>query len=70
MPVAALTPVLNDLLHKEGMGSSSYPQRQSLSITTDSANVGPITSDYLRHSSLIPQQLSSSSATVDDVSKE
>lgn len=59
MPLAALTPVLNDLLHKDGGSSSSYPSQQQ----NDSTN----TTDYLRKPSIIPNQVSSSSS-IDDVS--
>ena len=62
MPLAALTPVLNDLLHKDGSSSSPYPQHRS-SISTDSSN----NADYLRKPSIIPNQLASSSS-IDDVS--
>jgi hypothetical protein len=62
MPVVALTPVLNDLLNKEGGSSSPYPQRPT-SNSIDSSN----TTDYLRKPSIVPNQLSSSSS-IDDVS--
>jgi len=61
MPLAALTPVLNDLLHKDGGSSSSYPLQRSNS--NDTLN----TSDYLRKPSIVPNQLSSSSS-INDVS--
>jgi hypothetical protein len=63
MPLAALTPVLNDL--RGGKTSSSYPQQQlqSLPNSTDS----PGASEYRRKSSGLPNQLSSSS-TADEVS--
>jgi hypothetical protein len=62
MPLAALTPVLNDLLHKDsGSSSSSYPLQRSNS--NDTLN----TSDYLRKPSTVPNQLSSSSS-INDVS--
>lgn len=57
MPLAALTPVLNDLLHKDGGSSSVYPPQSSSSNCTDS-------SDYLRRPSINPNQVSS----VNDVS--
>ncbi|CAF3409317.1 unnamed protein product [Rotaria sp. Silwood1] len=63
MPLAALTPVLNDLLKKEGGSSSSFPQhpsQQQLSNSTDMQNAG----DYLRKPSTVSNQLSSTS--IDD----
>jgi hypothetical protein len=63
MPLAALTPVLNDLLKKEGTSSSPYPplsSQQQRSNSTDSSN----TTDYLRKPSMIPNQVSS----INDVS--
>jgi hypothetical protein len=59
MPLAALTPVLNDLLNKDGGSSTSYPSRASQQLN-DSSN----TTDYLRKPSIIPNQVSS----IDDVS--
>ena len=56
MPLAALTPVLNDLLHKEGSSSSAYPQQSN---SSDLPNVG----DYRRKSSALSTPLST-----DDVS--
>ena len=58
MPLAALTPVLNDLLNKDGGNSSGYPQSSSNSI--ESSNP----SDYLRRPSMNPNQVLS----VNDVS--
>lgn len=58
MPLAALTPVLNDLLHKDGGSSSPYPSQTPNSM--DSSNA----TDYLRKPSMITNQLSS----VNDVS--
>jgi hypothetical protein len=60
MPLAALTPVLNDLLNKDGGSSSAYPQHSSQQINDTST-------DYLRKSSSIPNQVSRSSS-IDDVS--
>ncbi|CAF2401411.1 unnamed protein product [Rotaria sp. Silwood2] len=63
MPLAALTPVLNDLLKKEGGSSSQYPQRssqQQLPNSNDAQN----SSDYLRKPSTVSNQLSSTS--IDD----
>jgi hypothetical protein len=57
MPLAALTPVLNDLLNKDGGSSSAYPQHSSQQINDTST-------DYLRKSS---NQVSRSSS-IDDVS--
>ncbi len=57
MPLAAITPVLNDLLNKEGGSSSPYPCQQQV---MDSAS----TTDYLRKASIIPNQVSS----INDVS--
>jgi hypothetical protein len=62
MPVVALTPVLNDLLNKDGVNSPSYPQH-----TTSSSNDSSNTTDYLRKPSIVPNQLSRSSS-IDDVS--
>ena len=58
MPLAALTPVLNDLLHKDGSSSSPYPSQTPNSV--DSSNP----TDYLRKPSISANQLSS----VNDVS--
>ena len=60
MPLAALTPVLNDLLNKEGGSSSPYPSQQQLPNATDSSS----TADYLRKPSMISNQVSS----INDVS--
>ncbi len=62
MPLAALTPVLNDLLNKDGGSSSSYPSHASQQ-QNDSSN----TTDYLRKPSIISNQVSSS-LSIDDVS--
>ncbi|CAF1145760.1 unnamed protein product [Adineta steineri] len=71
MPLAALTPVLNDLLHRGGGSSTSNQQDQSiqqLSISNDSS--GP--SEYLCKSSNVDKSvtatnpLSSTSSSVDD----
>lgn len=59
MPLAALTPVLNDLLNKDGGNSSPYPP-QSSSNSMESSNP----SDYLRRPSMNPNQVLS----VNDVS--
>ncbi len=67
MPLAALTPVLNDLLHKEGGNSSPYPQHsapQQAPTSTDTQN----TADYLRRSSLVPNPLAAAASSTDDVS--
>jgi hypothetical protein len=57
MPLAAITPVLNDLLNKDGGNSSSYPSHR------DSSDTG----DYLRKTSIISNQVLTSPA-IDDVS--
>ncbi|CAF0775118.1 unnamed protein product [Rotaria sordida] len=67
MPLAAITPVLNDLLNKDKEGgTSSYPHRSSqpqLPNSNDAQNVG----DYLRKPSTISNQFSST--TIDDSSR-
>ncbi|CAF1011807.1 unnamed protein product [Adineta steineri] len=75
MPLAALTPVLNDLLNKDGgcsSSSSSYPQyssqqqqpqQQQQPSSTDTSN----TNDYLRKASIVANQLSSSSSIDDNL---
>jgi hypothetical protein len=60
MPLAAITPVLNDLLNKDG---GTYPERRPSEQVNDSSN----TSDYFRKASVIAHRVSSSSLT-DDVS--
>ncbi|CAF3967203.1 unnamed protein product [Rotaria magnacalcarata] len=64
MPLAALTPVLNDLLHKEGGNSSPFPQRQSQQQLINS-NESPNDGNYLSRPSLGSNQNSSSSAIND-----
>lgn len=72
MPLAALTPVLNDLLHKGGNSPSSTPQNQTIQqipTSNDSSN----NSEYIRRGSSIGQSTSInplSSTSVDDVSIE
>ena len=56
MPLAAITPVLNDLLHKEGGSRSSSPQNQSQQQTSNS-NDSPSSSEYLRKESIIGQSI-------------
>ena len=61
MPVAALTPVLNDLLSKDGGNSSSYPsQQQQGANSIDQSS----STDYLRKTSMLANQVSS----INDVS--
>jgi len=66
MPVAALTPVLNDLLSKDGGSSSSYPSSHSSQQTSTNSSENPV-ADYLRKSSIIANQVSLASA-INDVS--
>ena len=61
MPLAALTPVLNDLLHKDGNSSTTYPQQCN---STDMPN----TSEYRRKSSVLPTPSSLPSLPIEDVS--
>lgn len=71
MPLAAITPVLNDLLHKGANAQSSNSPNQQLQQLSNS-NDSPHSSEYLRRestldqSSSIPNPLTSSS--IDDVS--
>jgi hypothetical protein len=72
MPLAALTPVLNDLLHKVGGSSSSSQQNQSQQQASNS-NDSPSGGEYLHKGSTIGQSTNvtnplSSSSSVDDVS--
>ena len=66
MPLAALTPVLNDLLNKDAGNTSSFPQQQNqISVTTDSSLAPANSLEYLRHSSNVSNQLTSSNSAVD-----
>jgi hypothetical protein len=71
MPLAAITPLLNDLLHKGSSGPGSSSQNQSLqqlSISNDS----PTSSEYLPKGSIIGQSTSATNplrtSSIDDVS--
>jgi len=71
MPLAALTPVLNDLLHKGSNIQSPSPQNQLLQLSN--SNDSPSNSEYLLkgsplvgQSTGLPNPLTSSS--IDDVS--
>lgn len=73
MPLAALTPVLNDLLHKGGSGSSSAQQNQSLQqqpVANDTSN----TNEYVSRGSLLGQSTNATNLlslpTMGDVSIE
>ena len=71
MPLAALTPVLNDLLHKGGNSPSPSGKSQSLqqgSNSNESANSGEYSRTGSNHgqSTNVPNTLTSSS--IDDVS--
>lgn len=62
MPLAALTPVLNDLLQKDGTSNSNpYPSQQQarLSVSSAGINADGTTNDYLRRPSLQTNPLSS-----------
>jgi hypothetical protein len=71
MPLAAITPVLNDLLHKKGGSRTSsqqnYPQQQ-----TSNSNDSPSSNDYTRKESILGQSISITnpltSSSIDDVS--
>ena len=71
MPLAALTPVLNDLLHKKGGSRRSSPEnypQQQLSNSNDS----PSNSEYTHKESILGQSISITnpltSSSIDDVS--
>ncbi len=67
MPLAALTPVLNDLLNKGGNISSSSQENQLLNLNDTSSNI-----EYLEKRSIIGQTTSLpnplTSSSLDDVS--
>jgi hypothetical protein len=54
MPLAALTPVLNDLLHKVGTSPSASPHNQSLQQIPNS-NDSPSSSEQRRKGSITGQ---------------
>ncbi|CAF3534244.1 unnamed protein product [Rotaria socialis] len=64
MSLAALTPVLNDLFHKEDGKSSPFPERQSQQQLTNS-NDSPNDDNFLPRPSVGTNQYSSSSAIND-----
>jgi hypothetical protein len=71
MPLAALTPVLNDLLHKGSASPSASPHNQSLQQIPNS-NDSPSSSEYLSKGPIIGQSTSVtnplSSSSINDVS--
>lgn len=66
MPLAALTPVLNDLLHKDSGSIASFQKRSSQQQLANSNDTQSI-SDYLRKPSAASNQFSISSS-INDVS--
>lgn len=75
MPLAALTPVLNDLLHQRDTESMSNPRNQFLQQSTISSNDSSETKEYLckdsaggLSASIANPSSSSSSLCIDDVS--
>jgi len=71
MPLAALTPVLNDLLHKGGTSPSASPHNQSLQQISNT-NDSPSSNEYLSKGSTIGQSINItnplSSSSINDVS--
>lgn len=71
MPLAAITPLLNDLLHRGGTSPCASPHNQSLQQISNS-NDSPNSSEHLRRGSIIGQSTSVnnplSSSSTDDVS--
>jgi len=71
MPLAAITPLLNDLLHKGGSNTRPNQRNQSLQQAPNS-NDSPSSSQYLCKESIIGQSANVtnplSSSFIDDVS--